>query len=52
MWLTRVNDSIRLMSDCAIAPRMPITIVSSAATSSRFDSGLSGKSSVWVRMIA
>ena len=39
------------MSDCATAPRMPTSIVSSAAHSSRSVSGLSGNSSVWVRMI-
>ena len=52
MWLTRVNDSIRLISDWAMAPRMPMIIVSSAAHISRSVSGLSGNSSVWVRMIA
>ena len=52
MWLTRVKDSIRLISDWAIAPRMPTTMVASAAQSSSPVSGLSGKSTVWVRMIA
>ena len=52
MWLTRVKDSIRLISDCAMAPRMPTTIVASAAHSSSPVRWLSGNSTVWVRMIA
>jgi hypothetical protein len=52
MWLISVNDSIRLISTCAIAPRMPISMVSSAAHSSTFESLPSGKSSVSVRMMA
>ncbi len=52
MWLTRVNDSIRLMSVCATAPRMPMTIVASAAHISTSSSAPSGNSSVLVRMIA
>ena len=52
MWLTSVKDSIRLISAWAMAPRMPMIIVASAAHISRSDSGESGNSSVWVRMIA
>ena len=52
MWLTSVNDSMRLMSDWATAPRMPTIMVSSAAHSSRSVSGLSGNSRVCVRRIA
>ena len=52
MWLIRVNDSIRLISTCAMAPRMPITIVRSAATISTSLTGDDGNSRVSVRMIA
>jgi hypothetical protein len=52
MWLTRVKDNRRLMSDCATAPRMPTIMVSSAATRRRSAAGPSGNSSVWVRMMA
>jgi len=52
MWLTRVNDRIRLMSAWATAPRAPTTMVSSATTSSAgFSSGV-GKMTVSSRMIA
>ncbi len=47
MWLTRVKDSIRLMSDWATAPRMPTTMVSSAATISSVGDPAPGNSSVW-----
>ena len=52
MWLTRVNDSSRLMSLCAIAPKMPTSIVSRPQTSSTLSSSPSGNSSVCARMIA
>ncbi len=52
MWLTRVNDSRRLMSVCAIAPRMPTIIVSRPHTISTLSSSPCGNSSVWARMIA
>ena len=52
MWLTSVKDSSRLMSLCAIAPRMPITIVSSPATSSTLSIAPPGNSSECARMIA
>lgn len=52
MWLTRVNDSSRLMSDWATAPRMPTSMVSSATISSTSAARPSGKSNVSVRMIA
>ena len=52
MWLMRVNDSSRLTSDWATAPRMPTTMVSAATTSSRSAVRPPGNSSVSVRMIA
>ena len=52
MWLTKVNDNNRLMSFCAMAPRMPITMVSSAATINTSSSRPPGNNSEWVRMIA
>ncbi len=52
MWLTRVNDSSRLMSVWAMAPRIPTSIVSSPATISTSSSAPPGNSSEWARMIA
>ncbi len=52
MWLTSVKDSSRLMSLCAMAPRMPMSMVSSAATISIRSSPPLGNSSVCARMIA
>ena len=52
MWLTSVNDSNRLMSFWAMAPKMPSSMVASAATSSTGLSPTSGNSSVCARMIA
>jgi hypothetical protein len=52
MWLTSVNDSMRLMSDCATAPSTPTTMVSRAPTSRTVLSSPPGNSSVSVRMIA
>ena len=52
MWLTSVNDSSRLMSFCATAPRIPTSIVASAAHISRSSARPSGNSNVWIRMIA
>src|SRR5215213_4716144 len=52
MWLTSVKDSRRLMSLCATAPRMPMIMVSSAATSSSGSSPPLGNSSECARMIA
>ncbi|EYT53483.1 hypothetical protein H488_0107010 [Kocuria sp. UCD-OTCP] len=51
MWLIRVKDSMRLMSICASAPRMPTTMVSSATHIRRSSSRSPGKSTVSVRMI-
>ena len=47
MWLTSVNESSRLMSSCATAPRIPTTIVASAAHISASSSRPSGNSRVW-----
>ena len=52
MWLTRVNDSMRLISFWAIAPRMPTSIVAAPAIPSTSVSGSAWNSRVWVRMIA
>ena len=53
MWLTMLNDRIRLTSSWAMAPRMPITIVSPASTSSSVAGRSSApNSSVWVRIRA
>ena len=52
MWLTRVKESMRLISTCAMAPRMPTTIVSSDATIRTSLTGDDGNSSVSVRMMA
>ena len=52
MWLTRVNDNSRLMSLCAMAPKMPISMVSSAATINTWSSPPPGNSRVCARMIA
>ena len=52
MWLTRVKERIRRRSVWATAPRMPISIVASAAQIRTPSSAPPGKSSVWVRMIA
>ncbi len=52
MWLISVNDSSRLMSDWATAPRIPTTMVSTAVTSSSVAVRPPGNSNVSVRMIA
>ncbi len=52
MWLTSVNESSLLMSACATAPRMPITIVSAATTMSAVESWSVGNMTVSVRRIA
>ncbi|SHS55082.1 Uncharacterised protein [Mycobacteroides abscessus subsp. abscessus] len=52
MWLTRVKDSNRLISLCAMAPRMPTIMVSSAATSSTVLSPPPGNSRECARMMA
>ena len=53
MWLTMLNDRIRFTSSWAIAPRMPITIVSPASTSISEAGRLSSvNSSVWLRIMA
>jgi hypothetical protein len=52
MWLTRVKDRMRRRSVCATAPRMPISMVASAAQSSTSSSAPPGNSRVCVRMIA
>ncbi len=49
---TSVNDNSRLISDCAIAPKMPISIVSRPATMRIESIDPPGNSSVCVRMIA
>ena len=52
MWLTRVNENSRFMSDWATAPSMPTTMVNPATTISRLATWPPGKSNVSVRMIA
>ncbi len=52
MWLTSVNDSRRLRSDCAIAPSTPKTSVAQPTATSIGSMMLPGKSSVSVRMTA
>src|SRR5690242_15340974 len=52
MWLTRVNERIRRMSVWATAPRMPTSMVASAAHISTWSSAPPGNSSVCARMIA
>ncbi len=52
MWLTSVNDSMRLISVWAIAPRIPMSMVATPAIPSTRVSGSAWNSSVWVRMIA
>ena len=49
---TRVKESIRLMPDWEIAPRMPTTMVASAAIISRVPNEPVGNSRVCTRMIA
>ncbi len=49
---TRVKDTILLISDCAMAPKMPTSIVSPAAMSSGTRREDSANSRVSVRMIA
>ncbi len=52
MWLTSVNEINRLTSFCATAPRMPTSIVASAAAISAASAVPSGNRRVCVRMIA
>ena len=52
MWLTSVNESIRFMSCCATAPRIPTVMVRMPAHSTSDDTALPSKTSVCVRMIA
>ena len=51
MWLTSVKDSSRLRSLCAIAPRMPTSMVAHAVTRSTRSSAPPGNSNVCARMI-